>query len=123
MMMPAISEDSIDPLDAEVNFGKFYTNMRDYNLNRQAIIKQGDSQSLYNESNILRRSSMRSIAESIVIRDDESIELERKIMQLMEEEREGDKPMAFNELEEDSMGNVCISLMWEEKVVLALRFF
>jgi hypothetical protein len=34
MMMPAISEDSIDPLDAEVNFGKFYTNMRDYNLNR-----------------------------------------------------------------------------------------
>lgn len=104
-------------------------NLRDYNEYRIKKIKHDEKigGSVYNESNLLRRISMRSVAETIVIRDDESIELENQLMKIKEEEADSDEDAApkvegLNEMEENRFGNIWVSLFWEEKLVLVIRY-
>ena len=68
---------------------------------------------------------MKSVAETIIIRDDESIEIENKMIELEKEaDEEADDTVlsAGSDMPENRFGNVWVSLFWEEKIILMLRY-
>lgn len=62
---------------------------------------------------------MKSVAETIRLRDDESLQLEENEVEIDIE----NPAVVLHEMPENYFGNLDVSLMWEEKAVLLLRFF
>lgn len=96
-------------------------NMRDYNEHRENQIKENQTQygqSSFNESKLLRKISMKSVAETIRLRDDESLQLEENEVDIDIE----NPAVVLHEMPENYFGNLDVSLMWEEKAILLLRF-
>ena len=61
---------------------------------------------------------MKSVAETIRLRDDESLQLEENELEI-----DIDNPaVVLHEMPENYFGNLDVSLMWEEKAILLLRF-
>ena len=76
-----------------------------------------DGQSYYNHSSLLRKFSMVSLAKTINIVDDEASE------EINLDEMDFDDPSSFiYSMDENCFGNIEISLYWEEKILIVVRY-
>jgi hypothetical protein len=95
-------------------------NLRDYNKFRQKALQdnaESTGTSIFNTSNLLRKVSMYSLAESIALVDDDP-DAEVDIDDL-----DIDDPSAFiYAMDEGCIGNIEISMMWDEKIVMMIRY-
>lgn len=94
-------------------------NLADYNkIRHQRIRKAGGEMTHYNESNLTRKLDNKSVAESIKIQDD--FDEEDMLYQFSCDVNNPET--VYNEMPLNAFGNLQISLFWEEKIILIIKF-
>ena len=99
-------------------------NLAEYNKIRNEKIEEledDDMGSVFNPEMHLRRISMKSVAETIAIRDDESLEREEQDLKIKAEYLENPDTIIYS-VDTNRFGNLEVSLFWEEKIFLCVRY-